>query len=101
MAGSATPTAPAPDGWFNDGLLTFTSGAMNGVSIEVKGWDGTQITLFLPMAFQPAPLDTFTIEPGCNKTINNCHTKFNNIVNFRGEPFIPGLNLTSLYPDSK
>lgn len=101
MIGSATPTADAPDGWFDDGILTFTSGPMDGFTIEVKSYVSGVLELFLPMPFQPANSDTFTIEPGCNKTIDDCHGKFNNIVNHRGEPFIPGVYVTQNYPNAK
>ena len=92
MIGSSTPPAPAPAGWFNDGIITFTSGQNNGLSFEIKSWDGTNLTLFLPLEFPAAVSDTFTIEPGCNKTTGDCSNKYNNIVNFRGEPFIPGMD---------
>lgn len=102
MVGSGTPLVAAPAGWFNDGVLRFTSGAMKGFSIEVKEWDGTVITTFLPMPYQPLNGDTFIIEPGCDKTsgLSGCK-KFANIVNFRGEEFIPGPMVTMNYPDAK
>jgi len=113
--GSATPIAPAPSGWFTDGQLTFTSGPNNGFSFEIKSWDGTTLILFLPMPFPPNANDTFMIEPGCDKTstATGC-LKFQgystdgfqsiiaptNILNFRGEPFIPGNDLYYQYPDA-
>jgi uncharacterized phage protein (TIGR02218 family) len=101
QVGSATPTAPAPAGWFDDGILTFTSGVLNGVSIEIKSWDGTTLSLFLPLGqVLPAASDTFTIEPGCNHTIYDCNNKYNNTVNFRGEPFIPGMDAILNYPNA-
>jgi len=99
MTGSATPTIAAPSGWFNDGIITFTSGAMDGLSVEIKSWDGLTLNTFLPMQFQPLAGDTFTIEPGCDHTKNDCYGKFNNIINFRGEPDIPGMDLILLYPN--
>lgn len=101
MTGSATPSDDAPAGWFNDGVLTFTSGVMSGFTIDIKSWDGTTLKTFLPMPFQPAPGDSFTIEPGCDKFSSTCFAKFNNIVNHRGEPFIPGNDLILLYPNAK
>jgi uncharacterized phage protein (TIGR02218 family) len=93
MVGSATPATAAPTGWFDDGIITFTSGNNNGLSFEIKSFrtDGVLI-FYLPLTYSVAPGDTFTIEPGCNKTAGDCTNKFNNIVNFRGEPFIPGMN---------
>ncbi|HLZ08586.1 MAG TPA: DUF2163 domain-containing protein [Chloroflexota bacterium] len=98
QVGSPTPTNPAPAGWFNDGLITFTSGALDGDSFEIKSWDGTILTLFLPMPVAPAHSDTFSIEPGCNHTIFDCKKKYDNVVNFRGEPSEPGQDNILNYP---
>jgi len=100
MVGSSTPTTPAPAGWFSDGIIHFTSGVLSNYTFEIKSWDGTTLTMYLPLPFQPAASDTFTIEPGCNKG-SDCQAKFNNIVNFRGEPQIPGNDLILLYPNAK
>ena len=90
----AVTEARAVDGWFVDGVVSFTSGANAGRSMEVKAWTQATatVTLFLPM---PAPItigDTLTLYPGCRKTPADCRDKFANIVNFRGEPFVPGLD---------
>jgi uncharacterized phage protein (TIGR02218 family) len=87
-------------GWFNDGLITFTSGAASGLVAEIQSWDGVVLALFtsIPPDVLPSAGDAFTIEPGCNKTIDNCQNKFSNIVNFRGEPFIPGMDQLLDYP---
>jgi uncharacterized phage protein (TIGR02218 family) len=34
--------------------------------------------------------DRFTIVAGCDKSSKTCIEKFNNIINFRGEPDVPG-----------
>lgn len=92
MTGSLTPTTAAPAGWFNDGILTFTSGKLNGRVFEIKNWDGATLIFFLALVPAPAAGDTFTIEPGCDKTADNCLNKFNNIINRRAEDFIPGMD---------
>lgn len=94
--------APAPAAWFNDGVLTFTSGVLNGYKFEVQNWDGATLTLFagVPMPFAPAIGDTFTIEPGCNKLRTDCRDKYFNMINFQGEPDMPGLNVLMQTPDS-
>ena len=101
MVGSATPTAAAGPGWFDNGLVTFTSGALSGLSFEVKAWDGTSLDMVLPFAVPPADGDTFTITPGCDKTASSTGClKFSNIVNYRGENGIPGLDLVLNYPNA-
>jgi uncharacterized phage protein (TIGR02218 family) len=87
----ASPQVAAPAGWFNDGIITWTSGVLKCSTSEIKSWDGTTLVLFLSLSQLPSPGDTFIIEPGCNKS-TDCQAKFANIVNFRAEPFIPGMD---------
>lgn len=98
--GSPTPATPAPPGWFNQGMLIWTSGLNNTFKIEVIGWDGTTITLFENMPYAIQAGDTFTIEAGCDKLIDTCFHKFNNVNNHRGEPLIPGMDQILIYPNS-
>jgi len=93
---------PAPATWFNDGIIKFTSGVLNGYQFEIQNWDGATLTLFagVPMPFQPSPGDTYEIEPGCNKLRSDCRDKFVNIINFQGEPDMPGLQVLMQTPDS-
>lgn len=100
MRGSSTPTDPAPANWFNDGVLTWLTGQNAGYLMEVSTWDGTTIQLFENMPYPLTPGDTFSIEPGCNKLISDCQDKFSNIVNFIGEPFIPGMDQILIYPNA-
>jgi uncharacterized phage protein (TIGR02218 family) len=79
--------------WFTRGLVTFTSGANAGRKQEVKRHvAGTEATLELwqPMAQAITPGDTFTVTAGCDKHFATCQAKFNNAVNFRGFPHMPG-----------
>ncbi|HEX4381229.1 MAG TPA: DUF2163 domain-containing protein [Candidatus Acidoferrum sp.] len=98
MVGSATPTTAAGAGWFDDGYIKFTSGALNGQSFEIKSWDGTTAKLYLPLPQAPAASDTFIIEPGCNHLLKDCRDKFNNVINRRAEDFIPGPDNYLNYP---
>jgi uncharacterized phage protein (TIGR02218 family) len=50
------------------------------------------VTLFLPTSFPIAVGDTFSISAGCDKSKDTCQAKFANIANFRGFPFVPGLD---------
>lgn len=85
-------TLGKPAGWFDGGEITFASGANNGIRMEVKQQEVSPVSieLQLPMPFDVAPGDAFTIIPGCDKTKATCITKFNNVVNFRGFSFVPG-----------
>lgn len=89
---SINATLSQATGYFDQGIITFTSGANNGISRTVKSYvHGTPSTasLIAPFAATPAPGDTFTIYPGCDKTSATCASKFSNLLNFRGFPFVP------------
>ena len=83
---------PHATGWFNGGLLTWTSGANDGLAMEVKQFTfGGSIVLHLPMPHTVSAGDTFTISAGCDKALSTCLGKFSNVVNFRGFPHLPGI----------
>ena len=42
-----------------------------------------------PLPSTPATGDAFTVAFGCDHTRGTCQGKFNNLVNFRGFPFVP------------
>lgn len=89
-------------GYLDGGTLSWISGANAGVSMEIKSYitDGSIVTLWLGMNYQPAAGDTFFYYPGCDKRRETCLQKFNNILNFRGEPDMPGLDLALGYPEA-
>jgi uncharacterized phage protein (TIGR02218 family) len=81
-----------PAGRFAYGKLTFTSGANNGLSMEVREYTPGKITLALPMPHPCSIGDTYLIEEGCDRLFSTCINRFANAVNFRGEPHVPGLD---------
>jgi uncharacterized phage protein (TIGR02218 family) len=84
-------TRTEADGYFMGGLLTWTSGDNNGLKMEVKRYTSAtdEFELCLPMRNALVVGDTYSVFAGCDKQWETCKTKFNNIVNFRGEPFVP------------
>jgi uncharacterized phage protein (TIGR02218 family) len=80
------------------GRLTWTSGQNTGRQMEVRSNTGSGgVTLFLPMPSNVLIGDQFSIVQGCNKTTDHCKVKFNNLVNFRGFPHVPGVDKTLRY----
>jgi len=77
--------------YFAEGIVLFTSGLLDGHSYDIKSFTagGVFITK-TPMAYQPAPGDTFTAVVGCDKKRTTCRDKFSNVINFRGEPWLRG-----------
>jgi uncharacterized phage protein (TIGR02218 family) len=75
---------------FQQGSITFTSGVNAGVTATVGSVTaGTSLTLCYPLASTPAPGDGFTVYYGCDHTRGTCQSKFNNLTNFRGFPYVP------------
>ncbi|MDE3060451.1 MAG: DUF2163 domain-containing protein [Pseudomonadota bacterium] len=84
-------------GIFTGGAITFTSGANNGLSMEIKEYiytsgTGGQLATALPMPYSISMGDSYSLTKGCDKTLATCFSRFNNVVNFRGEPLVPGLD---------
>lgn len=79
-----------PTGFFNFGYIEFTSGLNQGRKMEVRTFEGNTILLFLPLKKTIKIGDTFNIYAGCDRYFNTCINKFNNAINFRGEPHLPG-----------
>jgi uncharacterized phage protein (TIGR02218 family) len=88
-------------GWFIAGKLAFTSGANSGLGVEVKAHrkNGTvSLALWQAMPEAIAVGDTFTVTVGCDKRFQTCRDRFDNVVNFRGFPHIPGNDFVISYP---
>ena len=79
-------------GYFSGGEIEWLTGANAGRKMEIKEFSNKQFTLVLPMPNNVAVSDTFKAVAGCDKTFTTCYSKFNNAVNFRGEPHVPGMD---------
>jgi len=81
-------------GWFANGVLTWTGGASAGRKERVIDFrheaDGAIVVIWPTLARLPQPGDTFSIVAGCNKSFAACRAKFANAANFRGFPHLPG-----------
>ena len=89
------------DGWFTAGKLTFTTGANAGFSVAVKTHrkvDTVTLDLWQAMPEPIAAGDAFIVTAGCDKRFSTCHDKFDNVINFRGFPHIPGNDFVIRYP---
>lgn len=85
-----------PDDWWQFGRVIWTGGDNINADMEVQDFVsvGGNIVLYLPMYNDITVGDTLIIEAGCNKDMDtDCKTKFDNLYNFRGEPFVPGLDV--------
>lgn len=86
------------DDYFAEGIITFTSGACVGLQQKIRSFStGGVFTLYLSMFQQLQIGDTYSAVAGCRKRMQeDCFAKFNNVLNFQGEPHLRGVDsLTS------
>lgn len=100
------------DDWFKYGVLTWTSGDNSGISTDVKEFSSTQITLRKETPKDIQIGDEFKISTGCNHILKmptdvkgspytgDCRVKFDNVINFGGEPELPNKDRISTTADS-
>lgn len=75
---------------YQQGSITFTSGVNTGVTASVNSAvASTSLTLGYALQSPPAAGDGFTVYQGCDHTPGTCQSKFNNLANFRGFPYVP------------
>jgi hypothetical protein len=81
--------APA-SGYYSQGRVVFLTGANAGVSRTIRTSNGSGT--FTLLKAPPLPIaigDTFTVYAGCDHTKATCFSKFNNLIKFKGTPFVP------------
>ncbi len=82
------------EAWFARGTAEFTSGANLDRKGEIKFHRdvaaGSMIELWQPPPFQVIGGVQMILRAGCDKQFQTCKAKFDNQVNFRGFPHIPG-----------
>lgn len=78
------------DAYFDEGVITFTDGDAIGLSYEVKGYlVGLWVTK-TPVAYDVTGA-SYSMTPGCMKRLaEDCRDRFDNVNNFRGEPWLRG-----------
>lgn len=77
-------------GWFERGVLQWTSGANAGRRAVIKSHREGVVELWSAMTGAIAPEDGFSLTAGCDKRFATCREKFANALNFRGFPHMPG-----------
>lgn len=95
--------------YFTEGEITFTSGPASGFTQKIKRHStGGVFLLSLPLPYTPVVGNAYSIVAGCQKRLEeDCATKFSNVLNFWGEPHLPGLDkltgkgtATNVQPDT-
>lgn len=89
-------------GWFLGGGLVWLDRANAGLTGRVRAdrsdTTGRVFNLWEEPAFPVEPGDTARVTAGCDKLAATCRKKFDNFLNFRGFPHIPGEDWVTAYP---
>ncbi len=83
------------DDYFKYGVAIVLDTSNDFKGFEIKRWDaaGLELDLFLGASYLPEAGDIIKVTTGCKKDVaTDCRDRFDNVINFRGEPFIPGLD---------
>ena len=92
------------DRWFEKGRLVVLDGVAKGLVGSIKNdrvrGVGREVELWQGLGAVPAQGDMVRIEAGCDRRAETCRLKFNNFLNFRGFPHIPGEDWVMSYPVS-
>lgn len=85
-------------GNYDFGKIRWHLGGNGGLVSEVRRYEGGVLRLFQAPPAPITPGDVFTITAGCDKTLTTCRDRFDNVENFRGDPFVPGMDALLNYP---
>lgn len=94
------------DAWFKYGVLTWLTGNNTGYKNDIKDYVEVNgvITLRQKPPFPIIITDTFEVTAGCNHILKmpgdvkgspytgDCRVKFNNVINYGGEPELPNID---------
>lgn len=81
------------NGAFNQGTITFTSGANAGMPpMDIRSWREKRFTMQRPLPYAVAIGDDFDAVLGDDKTLATCRDVFDNIGQHSGYPYLPGID---------
>ena len=86
------------DNVYGGGLLRWFGGANGGLESAIGSSSGASVTLWRAPAFAVAAGVRVELIEGCDKSLATCAGRFANAANFRGEPYLPGIDLLTRYP---
>ncbi len=91
---AAEPVANA----YGGGILRWIGGENGGLVSAIAVSSGNALTLRAAPMFAVAAGALVELIEGCDKTIATCAGRFANALNFRGEPYLPGIDLLTRFP---
>ena len=88
---------PAADA-YGGGLLRWFGGENGGLEQAIARSEGASVTLRSVPTLPVAAGALVELIEGCDRSIATCSARFGNATNFRGEPYLPGMDLLTRYP---
>jgi len=83
---------------YGEGVLRWFGGANAGLSSAIERSAGAVLTLRDAPVFAVAAGTLVEVVEGCDRRLATCATRFGNVANFRGEPYLPGVDLLTRLP---
>lgn len=85
------------------GWMRWLDGPQAGIRMNIAALTETTsaetaLVLDMPIDSATPPGARIVVREGCDHTLGTCASRFDNAVNFHGEPFLPGNDLISRYP---
>lgn len=91
--------ATEPDDFYGEGIAIANDGDNANYSQKIRHFAAGVFKLAIPMPFAMLPGDSVTVIAGCRKRLEeDCRDKFNNVLEFGGEPHVPGADLLMADP---
>lgn len=88
------------DDYFGEGSVLFTGGENEGYERKVKSFAAGVFVFSTPFPFAIGAGDTYSAQAGCRKRLTeDCIAKFDNVLNFGGEPHIVGIDSITADPE--
>lgn len=82
---------------FVNGRLRALEGKNAGIDVRVAAVDGGRLVLFEAFPHALPPFSRVELREGCDKRLASCIARFDNGINFRGEPHVPGVDLLTRF----
>jgi uncharacterized phage protein (TIGR02218 family) len=97
-SGSTLTIDTSLDDWYVRGRVRYMSGANCGLTTLFIAVDGSTMQVRDLPREAVEPGCRIELREGCDKRFATCVSRFDNAVNFRGEPHLPGNDLLTRYP---
>jgi uncharacterized phage protein (TIGR02218 family) len=92
----------APNAFLQGGKIIFNAGENVNIERPIASWDlGTlTVTLALPLNLVAVSTESVTLVAGCDRLITTCVNTYDNLHNFRGDPYLRGKDAFFTFPDA-